>query len=170
MEDYYTLFLCWTFVLYGWSWHHTVGRRESELIEVDRKLAKILFFIKNTDGMSVFSIILGLTAHAGMILFLLLVIFSKTVNRYMRILFFFMVCSQHAFSGGRGIDRDIYQKEKSQNKTRQGIEFCRDDYSRIHSCGNYDLYGCQTSFSVEKCGSITHTWICIGVLCEGGKV
>ena len=38
--------------------------------------------------MSVVSIILGLTAHVGMILFLFLLIFSKMVNRYMRILFF----------------------------------------------------------------------------------
>ena len=39
----YILFLCWTLELYRWSWHETVVRKESELIEVDRKLAKILF-------------------------------------------------------------------------------------------------------------------------------
>ena len=84
----YILFLCWTLELYRWSWHETVVRKESELIEVDRKLAKILFFIKNTDGMSVVSIILGLAAHVGTIFFLFLLIFSKTVKIYMRILVF----------------------------------------------------------------------------------
>lgn len=118
----YILFLCWTLGLYRESWHHTVVRKESELIEVDRKLAKILFFIKNTDGMSVVSIILGLAAHVGMILFLLLVIFSKTVERYMRILFFlWYAVSMLLMMIGSLIDTLIKRKrvKTKQVKTKQ---------------------------------------------------
>ena len=117
----YILFLCWILVLYSDAWHYTVVRKESELIEVDRKLAKILFFIKNTDGMSVVSIILGLTAHAGMIFFLFLVIYSKTVKRYMRILFFlWYAVSILLMAAGALIETFIKRKRA---KTKQDREW-----------------------------------------------
>ena len=107
----YALFLFWIFNLYCISWHHTVCRRESELIKVNNKLANILFYMRHEYRMSVVSIIIGLFAHISIILFLFLVIFKDIVQPYMRLLlFFWFVVSCFFISVGLTIETFIKRK------------------------------------------------------------
>lgn len=85
MQEYIQLLL-WIMFLYYWSWSYTGWRRESALITVNRSLAKILFYIKSFNGISLVSIIMGLFAHFSLIFFLVLVFLNNVTAPYMKLI------------------------------------------------------------------------------------
>lgn len=85
MRNYIQLLL-WIVFLYCASWTHTRWRRESVLVKVNSRLAKILFYIKSSEGISVVSIILGLSAHVSLIFFLALVCLHHEAAPYIKLI------------------------------------------------------------------------------------
>ena len=65
------------------SWFYTRIRTGSVLITVNRILAKILFYIRSSNGISIVSIIWGLFAHFSWIYFLVLVFLYNATEPYM---------------------------------------------------------------------------------------
>lgn len=84
MREYNQLLLC-IVSLYFWSWYST-WRPEAALIKVNRKFAKIFFYIKYVNGIAPGSIIVGLFAHFCLILFLILVPLKDVVAPYMKLI------------------------------------------------------------------------------------
>lgn len=85
MGDYIQLLL-WIIFLYYWSWFYTGWRRESALIIVNKSLAKMLFYIKSSNGISLVSIIMGLFAHFSLIFFLILILLNNVTAPYMKLI------------------------------------------------------------------------------------
>lgn len=83
--DYIQLLL-WIIFLYYWSWFYTGWRRESALIKVNKSLAKMTFYIKSFNGISLVSIIMGLFAHFSLIIFLILFSLSNVTAPYMKLI------------------------------------------------------------------------------------
>lgn len=84
MREYNQLLLC-IVSLYFLSWYFT-WRPEAALIKVNRKFAKIFFYIKYVNGIAPGSIIMGLFAHFCLILFLILVLLKDVVAPYMKLI------------------------------------------------------------------------------------
>ena len=85
MRDYIQLLL-WILFLYYWSWIYTEWRKESALLTVNRNFAKIFFYIKYFNGISLVSIIMGLFAHFSLIFFLILIPLNDVVAPYMKLI------------------------------------------------------------------------------------
>lgn len=85
MREYIQLLL-WIIFLYYWSWFYTEWRRESALIIINKSLAKMLFYIKSPNRISLVSIIMGLFAHISLIFFLILIPLNDVVALYMKLI------------------------------------------------------------------------------------
>lgn len=81
----YNLLLIWILFFYYSSWYST-WRSEAALIKVNRKFAKIFFYIKYDNGIAPGSIMVGLFAHFCLILFLILIPLKDIVAPYMRLI------------------------------------------------------------------------------------
>ena len=84
MREYNQLLLCIVF-FYFLSWYFT-WRSDATLIKVNRKFAKIFFYIKYDNGIAPGSIMVGLFAHFCLILFLILIPLKDIVAPYMRLI------------------------------------------------------------------------------------
>lgn len=88
----YIQLLLWIIFLYFLSWFYTGRRSESALVTVNRSLAKMLFYVKSSHGISVVSIIIGLFAHFSLIFFLILVLFKHATYPYMELIIRIWIC------------------------------------------------------------------------------
>ncbi len=84
MREYNQLLL-WIVFFYFLSWYST-WRSDATLIKVNKKFAKIFFYIKYVNGISPGSIIVGLFAHFCLILFLILIPLKDVVAPYMKLI------------------------------------------------------------------------------------
>lgn len=82
----YIQLLLWIIFLYYWSWFYTGWRRESALIIVNKSLAKMFFYIKSSNGISLVSITMGLFAHFSLIFFLILILLNNVTAPYMKLI------------------------------------------------------------------------------------
>lgn len=109
--------------LYYWSWFYSNVRRESIMIEVNKRLAGILGFIRNGRKISIVSIILGMYAHISIILFLIFVVCTvlKININFEQIAAIWVVVMFLLYAVGEEIETCI--KIKMAETVKQRVEF-----------------------------------------------